>query len=171
LKHALFVPTFIRIGALSLKPSPIYYKSSASEAIDITLDKNDKEKPLHIVQANSEFDMIPEQRIVNSKTTLFTQNQVSEAGHYTVNQGDKVVLGLGFNYDRKESDMRFFNEDELNAWSDSLGLKNLTVLKSEESSIAQSLKETNNGNKLWKLFLILALLFLLGEILIIRFFR
>jgi hypothetical protein len=52
-----------------------------------------------------------------------------------------------------------------------LGLKNLTVLKSEESSIAQSLKETNNGNKLWKLFLILALLFLLGEILIIRFFR
>jgi hypothetical protein len=67
--------------------------------------------------------------------------------------------------------MRFFNEDELNAWSDSLGLKNLTVLKSEESSIAQSLKETNNGNKLWKLFLILALLFLLGEILIIRFFR
>jgi hypothetical protein len=59
----------------------------------------------------------------------------------------------------------------LKAWSDSLGLKNLTVLKSEESSIAQSLKETNNGNKLWKLFLILALLFLLGEILIIRFFR
>lgn len=171
LKHALFVPTFIRIGALSLKPSPIYYKTAASEAIDITLDKNDKEKPLHIVQANSEFDMIPEQRIVNSKTTLFTQNQVSEAGHYTVNQGDKVVLGLGFNYDRKESDMRFFNEDELNAWSDSLGLKNLTVLKSEEPSIAQSLKETNNGNKLWKLFLILALLFLLGEILIIRFFR
>ena len=171
LKHALFVPTFIRIGALSLKPSPIYYKTAASEAIDITLDKNDKEKPLHIVQANSEFDMIPEQRIVNSKTTLFTQNQVSEAGHYTVNQGDKVVLGLGFNYDRKESDMRFFNEDELKAWSDSLGLKNLTVLKSEESSIAQSLKETNNGNKLWKLFLILALLFLLGEILIIRFFR
>jgi hypothetical protein len=80
-------------------------------------------------------------------------------------------LGLGFNYDRKESDMRFFTEDDLNAWSDSLGIKNLTVLKSEESSIAQSLKETNNGNKLWKLFLILALLFLLGEILIIRFFR
>jgi hypothetical protein len=33
------------------------------------------------------------------------------------------------------------------------------------------LKETNNVNILWKLFLILALLFLLGEILIIRFFR
>jgi hypothetical protein len=171
LKHALFVPTLIRIGALSLKPASIYYKTSTSEAIDVSLDSNDKKQPLHILQTNSDFDMIPEQRIINSKTTLFTQNQVSEAGHYTVNQGDKVVLGLGFNYDRKESDMRFFNEDELNAWSDSLGLKNLTVLKSEESSIAQSLKETNNGNKLWKLFLILALLFLLGEILIIRFFR
>jgi len=171
IKHALFVPTLIRMGVLSLKPSSIYYKTSTSEAIDVSLDSNNKKQPLHILQTNSEFDMIPEQRIVNSNTTLFTQNQVSEAGHYTVNQADKVVLGLGFNYDRKESDMRFFTEDELNAWSDSLGLKNLTVLKSEESSITQSLKETNNGNKLWKLFLILALLFLLGEILIIRFFR
>ena len=171
LKHALFVPTLIRIGALSLKPASIYYKTSTSEAIDVSLDSNDKKQPLHILQTNSDFDMIPEQRIINSKITLFTQNQVSEAGHYTVNQADKVVLGLGFNYDRKESDMRFFAEDELKVWSDSLGLKNFTVLKSDESSIIQSLKETNNGNKLWKLFLILALLFLLGEILIIRFFR
>jgi hypothetical protein len=171
LKHALFVPTLIRIGALSLKPASIYYKTSTSEAIDVSLDSNDKKQPLHILQTNSDFDMIPEQRIINSKITLFTQNQVSEAGHYTVNQADKVVLGLGFNYDRKESDMRFFTEDELKVWSDSLGLKNFTVLKSDESSIIQSLKETNNGNKLWKLFLILALLFLLGEILIIRFFR
>ena len=171
LKHALFVPTLIRIGALSLKPASIYYKTSTSEAIDVSLDSNDKKQPLHILQTNSDFDMIPEQRIINSKITLFTQNQVSEAGHYTVNQADKVVLGLGYNYDRKESDMRFFAEDELKVWSDSLGLKNFTVLKSDESSIIQSLKETNNGNKLWKLFLILALLFLLGEILIIRFFR
>ncbi len=171
LKHALFVPTLIRIGALSLKPASIYYKTSTSEAIDVSLDSNDKKQPLHILQTKSDFDMIPEQRIINSKITLFTQNQVSEAGHYSVNQVDKVVLGLGFNYDRKESDMRFFTEDELKVWSDSLGLKNLTLLKSEESSITQSLKETNNGNKLWKLFLILTLLFLLGEILIIRFFR
>jgi len=171
LKHALFVPTLIRMGALSLKPKPIYYKTAATEEIDVSLDSNNRDKPIHIIQANSNFDMIPEQRVVNNKTTLFTQNQISEAGHYTVNQGDKVILGLGFNYDRKESDMRFFTEDGLKAQSDSLGLKNLTVLKSDESSIAQSLKETNNGNKLWKLFLILALLFLLGEILIIRFFR
>ena len=121
LKHALFVPTLIRIGALSLKPTSIYYKTSTSEAIDVSLDSNDKKQPLHILQTNSEFDMIPEQKIVNSNTTLFTQNQVSEAGHYTVNQADKVVLGLGFNYDRKESDMRFFTKDELNAWPDSLG--------------------------------------------------
>lgn len=171
LKHALFVPTFIKMGALSFKAPSIQYKTSVSEAIEVNIDSINKEQPLHILQTITEFDMIPEQRVLNNKTRLFTQNQITEAGHYTVNQEKKAILGLGFNYDRNESNMHFFTEDDLKTWADSLDLKNLTVLKGEESSIAQSLKETNNGNKLWKLFLILTLVFLLGETLIIRFFK
>ena len=67
--------------------------------------------------------------------------------------------------------MDFLTNEELTSNIEKLNLKNITVLDSNKGTITNTLKETNNGSKLWKLFLILALLFLLSEILIIRLFK
>ena len=50
LKHALFVPTLIKMSILSLKPSPIYYKTSINEAISLNNTSNFSDKPFHIVK-------------------------------------------------------------------------------------------------------------------------
>ena len=171
LKHALFVPTLIKMSILSLKPSPVYYKTAINEVISLNSTSNFSDKPLHIVKADKKVDVIPEHRLLNNATALFTQNQITEAGHYNVEENNVVVKDLAFNFDRKESDMNFMSQEDLQKQIDEKGLKNIRIIEPNEKNLTNALQEVNDGKKLWKLFLILALVFLLSEILIIRIFK
>ena len=171
IKHALFVPTIIKIGVLSLKPISLYYQTSANQSIEMNSKIAYKDKPLHISKINSTIDLIPEQKVINNKTMLFTQNQIAEAGHYLVSQVTNTISGIAFNFNRKESDMNFYSTDDLKANIEGLNLKNVSILSLNESSLMSEIKEINSGDKLWKLFIILALVFLLIEVLVIRLFK
>ena len=171
LKHALFVPTLIKMSILSLKPSPVYYKTAINEVITLNSTSNFSDKPLHIVKVDKKVDVIPEHRLLNNSTALFTQNQITEAGHYNVEENNVIIKDLAFNFDRKESDMNFMSQEELQKQIDEKGLKNLSIILPNEKTLTNALQEVNDGKKLWKLFLILALTFLAAEILIIRLFK
>jgi hypothetical protein len=178
LKHALFVPTLIKMSILSLKPSPVYYKTAINEAIVLNTTSNFSDKPLHIIKndastgsATKKVDVIPEHRLLNNATTLFTQNQITEAGHYNIEENKKIIKDLAFNFERKESDMNFMTQEELQKQIDEMGLKNIGIIAQNEKALTNVLQEVNDGKKLWKMFLILALVFLLSEILIIRVFK
>ncbi len=171
LKHALFVPTLIKMSILSLKPSPVYYKTAVNEAIVLNTNTNFSDKPLHIIKDDKKSDVIPEHRLMNNATTLFTQNQITEAGHYEVFENTSSMKDLAFNFDRKESDMNFMTKDDLQKQIDEKGLKNIQIIEPNEKTLTNALQEVNDGKKLWKLFLILALIFLAAEILIIRLFK
>lgn len=171
LKHALFVPTLIKMSILSLKPSPVYYKTAVNEAIVLNTTSNFSDKPLHIIKDDKKVDVIPEHRLMNNATTLFTQNQITEAGHYEVFENTSSIKDLAFNFDRKESDMNFMTKDDLQKQIDEKGLKNIQIIETNEKTLTNALQEVNDGKKLWKLFLILALIFLAAEILIIRLFK
>ena len=177
LKHALFVPTIIKIAVLSIKAMPLYYYTSSNQAITLTSVnmKVSSDKALHIIKQDglnnkptNNIDVIPEHRIINNQTTLFTQNQLSQAGHYVITDNSNVFSGIALNYSRKESDMSFYNEADLQKTIDEAHLTNITIANPTETNLSTTLKEASDGKKLWKLFLILALLFLLSEIAIIR---
>jgi len=178
LKHALFVPTLIKMSILSLKPSPVYYNTAVNEAIVLNINSNFSDKPLHIIKDDAstgsvanKLDIIPEHRLVNNATSIFTQNQILEAGHYEVFENNVSIKDLAFNFDRKESDMNFMTADDLQRQFDEKGLKNFSIIQPNEKTLTNALQEVNDGKKLWKLFLILTLIFLAAEILIIRLFK
>lgn len=171
LKHAIFVPTLIKMAILSLKPSPVYYKTAVNEAIVLNTGSNFSDKPLHIIKEDKKLDVIPEHRVINNATSLFTQNQIIDAGHYEVMQNEIPVKDLAFNYSRKESDMNFMTTEDLQKQMDEMALKNIAIINPGEKTLTNALQEVNDGKKLWKLFLILALVFLAAEIIIIRIFR
>ena len=133
LKHALFVPTLIKMSILSLKPSPVYYKTAVNEAIVLTTTANFSDKPLHIIKDDKKSDVIPEHRLMNNATTLFTQNQITEAGHYEVFENTSSMKDLAFNFDRKESDMNFMSKDDLQKQIDEKGLKNIQIIEPNET--------------------------------------
>ena len=61
--------------------------------------------------------------------------------------------------------------EDLQKQIDEKGLKNINIIEPNEKTLTNALQEVNDGKKLWKLFLILALVFLMSETLIIRLFK
>jgi hypothetical protein len=116
---------------------------------------------------NQEF--IPEQRIFGSKVLLTPGTQIRDAGWYQLHlQGDSTLAEYAFNYDRRESDLRFKTDEAL---AEGL-LPNMKVLAtSAEANFSQVVDEQERGIVLWRWCVIFALLFLALEVLFLRLWK
>ncbi len=172
-RHALFVPCLIKMAINSQHQFPIYYQAGKNEAIEtITASlKNVEEQPLHIVSAERKVDFIPEKRNSDNGIVLFTQNQVREAGNYLLQENKATLSALAFNYSRKESVLDAYTAEELKQQIEEAGLQKVTLIENKEQNLAKEISELSGGKKLWKLFLVLSLLFLAIETLLIRLLK
>lgn len=115
-----------------------------------------------------EFDAIPEQRAIANRMQINLNNAVQKAGMYGVylpNSTDTTFVGV--NYDRNESNLTYWDLNELKKTT---RIKNADWLANDLNA-AGSINELQHGIPLWKVCIILALLFLLTEILLVRFMR
>ena len=87
-----------------------------------------------------------------------------------MNDGN-TLASMAFNYDRKESDLRYLTQSELLDKLEERSLKNATVVKEVERSFSEVFDDLQNGKQLWKLFVMLALLFIVTEVLLARFWE
>lgn len=170
-RHAVFVPTLYKIGLLSQGAAKLYYLAGENEQISLKGGLPEGDQVFRIRSVDREFEVIPEIRSVFSQTEIFTQNQIKEAGHYNVNHNDQVLAGVAFNYNRKESDLSAFSRADLEKLLIDSGLDNFSVIKSTDRSLTEVIAELNAGIRLWKFFIILALLFLFGEVVLLRFLK
>ncbi|PHN99313.1 hypothetical protein CSC82_34645, partial [Rhodobacteraceae bacterium 4F10] len=154
----LIVPVFYNIGKQSLQLSELYYTINKQNTIDI--DKQlGKDEVLSIV--NSKGSFIPLQQTFQNKTRITTKDQPLTAGFYQVQQQNNVLRNIAFNCNKDESVLDFLMLSEANDMTISTSVKN-------------TLENINNENKiqwLWKWFLGLAIVSLLLEILILKFFK
>ncbi|TKC08359.1 hypothetical protein FA048_14480 [Pedobacter polaris] len=165
-KHPVFVPLMYKIAFASAKEKPIYYtamKDNILESEKINLGNN---QSLKLVADN--FEVIPEIRQSNGKTLLYIADQVKRAGFYDVKKGDSLLAIAAFNDNRIESDMHYTTQSELKKI---FGKQQVAFLDPKSDSIASAVSAKNNGTELWKLCLILALVFIAVEILLVRFYH
>ena len=169
-KHALFVPTLYKIGIYSLGSTPLFYTIGEEEAIGIS-NVLTGENVYHIKSLNNASDIIPEHRVIDSRTELLVHNQVTEAGNYNVYADKDVVAGISYNFNRKESDLNCYTADALKEQVIKYNLMNFNILNAKEQSMTATLAELGQGKKLWKLCLLLALLFLAAEVALLRLLK
>lgn len=170
-KHALFVPTFYQVCFKSLKASPLFYQVSSNVVINLKNDQALQEQPPHIKQVNGPADIIPELRVVNNSLFLYTRGQITNTGFYEVSRNAVLLLPLAFNYSRKESDLNAYTNDELLKLIDAKGLKNVSLVEDTDTDISKQVLEGAEGKKLWKLFILLTLLFLAIEVALLRLLK
>ncbi len=171
-KHALFVPTFIRIAVTSVRPQPLFYKLNTGNTIRLRSEGPSGEAPPHIVGHTTKMDMIPEMRIINNYLNLFVDKQLSLAGFYNVVWQGSVKQNLAFNYDRLESNLIFLTLEDLKDIISKNSLKNYNLIDHKNtSSVAKAIQLEANGTKLWKWCLLFSLLFIAIEICLIRFLK
>lgn len=120
----------------------------------------------HLIK--NDFDAIPEQRAIGNKMLININNAITQAGFYTLRLPmSKDTSTIAVNYDRSESVLEYWDMDELKK---STKLKNAEWLK-ETAGNAAYISELQHGIPLWKVCIILALIFVLIEILLIRFMK
>jgi len=170
-KHALFIPTLIKIAILSRPSPPLYYYCGKNEAVDISHINTNGETPLHVACAETKTDFIPEIKITEDSKYLLTHGNPNTANNYFLLR-DKINLeGLAFNYDRKESNLASFSKNELNDMIKRSGWKCTHLIEASAGNMQASLAEIGGGTRLWKIFILLTLLFLGVEIILIRFLK
>jgi len=158
----LIVPVFYNFGKLSFKYTQLFYRIDAKNKIDINTTI-DNDKVLRI--ANSKNSFIPLQQKFQNKVSLTTKNQPLTAGIYSVLKDSDTIQKLAYNYTKEESLLSFLDLNELKKAN-----KKITI----SNSIADTFKEINKKNEvhwLWKWFLSLAIVSLLLEILILKFYK
>lgn len=171
-KHALFVPTFIKMAVNSLKPQPLFYYLNNNSTIDLISEDLTIEAPPHIIALKNKTDIIPEIRKTNNSLSLFIDKQLDEAGFYNIMWLDKLKQNLAFNYNRLESDLSFYTAEELKQVMTKNNLNKFTLIENKDANdITKAIQLGANGLKLWKWFILLTLFFVLVEICLIRFLK
>ena len=170
-KHAIFVPTLYQIALFSHFREQMYYTVGSDEAIVYRDAQLNGEDILKVIRKQGGSEFIPEIRPVNGQVNIFVHDQVKESGNYALMDEKDEVMGLGFNYNRLESALSFKTPEALKKEISDAGLKNVFVLEANEKPLSAVITEFSKGVRYWKLFIILALLFIATEVALLRFWN
>ncbi|MBR6130358.1 MAG: BatA domain-containing protein [Bacteroidales bacterium] len=167
-RHALFFVPLHNIGIMSDIQGKLYNTIGKDNMQTIALRSDNADEVLTLKGRSHKEEFIPEQRRIGNETALFFHDQVKEGGLYDIVKGNTVMGTIAFNQDRKESDLDCYTEEELTKMAKSSG-QNIEVVAADTKNIAKSITDKLNGKPLWPYFIILALLCLLAEITLLRF--
>ena len=167
-KHAIFVPTLYKMAISGFKEDHIFYMIGSGKAIIINNMNSTGDNVFKIRLLDSDFELIPDQRIIGSRLEIYPHNRIKKAGNYVLTDKDKPLKGLSFNYNRSESEMVFYSADEITTKFKDAGLDNFHIVKPGAVPFEQAVAEMSRGVRLWMWFVILALIFLGFEVLLLR---
>lgn len=171
-RDVLFTPTLYNIVLYSLPNTEMSYVVGRNTFYEIQGSKNiDLNSTIEILNKKTGEKFVPEKNISNRGIHLDFPEQIQTEGHYLIQNNDTTLSSMAFNYDRKESDLTYFDENGLQEKINTAQLKNAQVVQNSSRSFTEIFDEIQNGKQLWKLFLLLGLLFILAEAALIRFWK
>ena len=162
LNSPLIVPIFYNFGKMSFQHSKLYYYLDAENKIDVETNLENDEI-LNI--SNSESSFIPNQQTFQNKVTISTKEQPNNAGFYYILRKKDTIQTLAFNTPKEESLLNFIDLNSLTETNDNISIFTSIL------AIFENLNENNEVHWLWKWFLSLAIVSLLLEILILKFYK
>jgi len=165
-RHPVFVPLIYRLALSGGNELPLYYNIGNDNTLTskkISLGKN---QSLKITAGH--FEAIPEIRQADGKTFIYIADQIKNAGFYNLKLADSLLAVYSFNNGRTESDMHYLSKTELEQLADK---NNLKIFDTDKDAVKLIAGDNKIGQTLWKLCLILSLIFIAAEILLIRFFN
>lgn len=158
IRSPLIVPTLYNIAKNSFKIPELYYNIGKENSFEI---KTTVQQDGVLTLKHKNESIIPKQQSFNTKVVVTTNELPTQAGIFNVMNADVNIKNIAFNYDRSESNLTYQNMDNLP------NVKTNTSL----SELFDTLKSETKVNALWKWFIIFALLLLLIEMLILKYFK
>ncbi|MCK5279769.1 MAG: BatA domain-containing protein [Cyclobacteriaceae bacterium] len=165
-RHALYVPVMYRIAAISKRSFEKLYYNINEPTINLRLDSLNKQDIFKLTDL--EIELIPNQRISANELVLEMPKNTLNPGFYELKLEEKTKDVLAFNLDRAESYLAQMTFDEIK--TNFANYNNVKIFDANDAdNFSKEVKKNKFGVPLWKYAIILSLLFLLAEVLLIRF--
>ncbi|HQX30505.1 MAG: BatA domain-containing protein [Flavobacteriales bacterium] len=168
--HAFFLTSLLRMAELSRPMGALYHTLGEEVLIPLEGIEFKGDAVPHLKGPNN-IDLVPEVRRTPGNTAIALHDQDLPPGPYAVVSGNDTLMTLALDLPRRESDLSAYSVDELKALLTEKGLTSYTVLDTGTSDLSLKLNELDQGRKLWKWFILIALLFLAAEVFLIRYLK
>lgn len=165
--HSLFVPTLLKIGQGAQKQLPLAYTIGKQKWIVMPEWQGaDKEKLVEI--KGDKIALSTDVINKNGLQQIYVDRELAFAGNYAIlSKVDKVeISAVSMNYVRSESNLETLKASELDELASQSA--QTRVINTETSSLSYELANELNGTQFWRICVILALLFVLFEILLLK---
>ncbi len=165
-KHALFIPVLYKLAQSSAdRTQNLAY--SFDEKV-MTIDANLVHEAALPKISNQDRTFIPGVMRTADKVLLDIPEEITEPGFYTLSIDTDTVTHLAFNYNKAESNINSISTNDLKSVISGMGNVQIYDVDNAEE-FKRHFSEANEGVGLWKYALLLALIFLLIEMLLLRF--
>ncbi|APY00017.1 vWA domain-containing protein [Lacinutrix venerupis] len=154
----LIVPTFYNISKRSLQLSNLYYTTGKENTFDVVTNL---QQDAVLTLENNNATIIPQQQYFNNKVAITTNETPEKAGIYNIKNNTEILQSVSYNYNRDESNLVYQSFSNLDNFAVSNSI----------SEVFNNIKNDNKVNELWKWFVILALILLVFEMLILKYFK
>ena len=179
-RHGIFVPVMYRLASMGKSlETPLYYSVEDPTVVLRTKQWERGEdgvaNPAAVYRLrHRDQEVIPAQRIVNQRLIMDLPPDQLEAGFYDLVRSSPAasdslpLVTLSFNVDKQESQVEPYSPEEI---TEQIGsAPNVSVYEAEDvETFSAQLQNQNNQQSFWRYTLLLALFFLLVEVLLIRF--
>ncbi len=168
-KHPIVVPMFIKALVKKDNLANLTGEIGSDSRFDISVPESSSETPVKLLANNQDF--IPRQQKRGNITSILAGNDLQRSGNYKLMLEDKEIGNISFNISRLESDIQRYTADELTEIINQKELTNVSVIEANASTIKTMLTEWQQGIQLWKYCLLIALFFVLLEVILLRFLK
>jgi len=171
----LFVPIIYNISTESTNAEPLYYLAGQNNQITVSLADNkliNTDEMLHITSLGNKTDFIPyQQNQGNQIQLIISKSDIEAQGFYYIRNKKNSLKTVAFNYNRKESDLSFLSSKEISNYLTNNHLKTYKVLDNNIPTLTHTITSQNKDIEFWRWLLLVALFFLIVEILLLRFWK
>jgi len=167
---SLFPSIILRAGELSKRQSPLYV-TIGEETVYPIYNKSKTERPVQLKGDKSEF--IPKNGTRGSVHTISLSGteaiETLKAGIFEIIDENRIGF-ISVNNDRRESKVELFNQNEVGEAFENADIPNVSVKLVAEGQSSVDI-DLEKPFEYWRLFVIFALIFLLTEIALLKFWK
>ena len=169
--NAIFVPTMVKAAFMGGKMGRLSYTIGTDRMLvlnDISLEGDHR---FLFATEDRSFELMPASEVRNGKVYLYLNDNLPASGFYDLLVNDTLNRVTAWNESRVESKMVFIDRDDIEPQFKKAGFNVAAVFDTSDFATADLVEAMANQSSQWKLFALIALLALLGEILVLRFWK
>ncbi len=169
--NAIFVPMMVKMVFMGGKMGRLSYTIGMDKMLvlnDMNLEGDSK---YLFASEDRSFELMPASEVRNGKVYLYLNDNLPAAGFYDLLVNDTMNRVTAWNESRVESKMLFADRDDIEPRFKKAGFNVAAVLNTSDFATADLVEAMAHQSSQWKLFALIALLALLGEIAVLRFWK